>query len=126
MASPSEEILGRREAFSQRTLDVVEVLECQGRSRRLCEQMTGCGTSVGASVFETDEAMARKDFVKGLAIADGELSESRFWLRLVAGRGWVSVERLEPLPEETTELRKIMGTMISRTQAGARRAESPN
>jgi len=125
MARLSEEILGRCEAFSQRMLDVVEVLEKQGRSRRICEQMTGCGTSVGANVFEADEAMTRKDFVRCLAIAVKELSESRFWLRLVAGRGWVSVERLEPLIDATRELRKIMGTMISRTLASARRAESP-
>ena len=124
MARLSEEILARCEAFSQRMLDVVEVMEKQGRSRRICEQMIGCGTSVGANVFEADEAMTRKDFVKCLAIAVKELSESRFWLRLVAGRGWVAAERLEPLIAETIELRKIMGTMISRTQAGSHRVKA--
>lgn len=62
------EMLTRIDDFSDRVLDVVEVLEKQGRPRRVIEQLAGCGTSVGANLCEADEAMSRPDFVKTLCI----------------------------------------------------------
>ncbi len=84
--------------------------------RRLLDQMLASGTSVGANVFEADEAMSRADFVKCLCIAVKELNETRFWLRLCTRHTWVEPGRLQPLIEETTSLKKVLGAMISRTK----------
>ncbi len=80
------ELLDRIEAFSHAVLDVVGLMDDQGVSRRIVDQLAASGTSVGANVFEADEAMSRKDFVKCLSIAAKELSETRYWLRLAIGR----------------------------------------
>jgi four helix bundle protein len=50
---------------------------------------TGSGTSVGANIFEADEAMSRPDFCRMLGIVIKELNETRFWLRLVVARKWI-------------------------------------
>jgi four helix bundle protein len=52
------------------------------------DQIAASGTSVGANTFEADEAMSRKDFCKALGIANKELNETRFWLRLFVRREW--------------------------------------
>lgn len=110
------DLLDRVEAFSHRVLDVVGVLDEQGVSRRIVDQLAACGTSVGANMFEADEAMSRKDFIKCLSIASKELSETRYWLRLAIARDWVPAVKGHPVLIEGTELRKITGTMIVRSR----------
>lgn len=116
VARLTEEFLVRCEQLSHRMVDVAEAIAERPMTRRICDQMVGCGTSVGANLYEADEAMSRKEFVKFLAIASRELSECRFWLRFVGSRAWLAEKRLEPLLAETMELRRILGTMIARTK----------
>lgn len=68
-------------------------------------------------MFEADEAVSRKDFVRCLGIVNKELNETRFWLRLIERRGWVATARLGPLLAETAELKAMFGAMISRTRS---------
>lgn len=114
------EMLDRVDEFSDRVLDVVEVLEKQGRPRRVIEQLAGCGTSVGANLCEADEAMSRPDFVKTLCIVIKELNETRYWLRLIGRRDWIKQTRLLPLQQEADELKRICGAIVSRTRLKAK------
>lgn len=111
-----EDFLERVESFADRVLDVTDALESTKCPRRLIEQMAAAGTSVGANTFEADEAMSRADFVKTLGIVNKELNETRFWLRLVARRGWIHPTRLTEISSESEVLRKIIGAMIVRTR----------
>ncbi len=110
------DFLERVEAFVDRTLDVVEVLAHQQRSRRILDQLTGSATSVGANTFEADEAMSRADFCKTLAIVIKELNETRFWLRLCARRGWIAEPRLVSLQDEASELKLVLGAILSKSR----------
>jgi four helix bundle protein len=110
------ELLDRVETFGSCMLDVVDELAAQGRSRRIQEQLAGCGTSVGANTYEADEAMTRPDFCRTLAIIVKEINECRFWLRLLARRGWIEPETLRSLETEAKELKLIYGSMLSRTR----------
>lgn len=118
-----QEFLDRVEAFSHEVLDLVSALEQRQISRRVVDQMAASGTSVGANVFEADEAMSRKDFVKCLSIAAKELSETRYWIRLSASRSWIPMETVQHALAECAELRMILGTMIVRSR---RPAKSPS
>ncbi len=111
------ETLVRAEIYSDRVLDVVQALEQTGTPKRIVDQLAGSGTSVGANLFEADEALSPKDFVRCLGIVNKELNETRFWLRLVERRGWVTNAKLGPLVAETLELKAMFGAMISRTRA---------
>jgi four helix bundle protein len=51
-----------------------------------------------------------------MSIASRELNETRFWLRLFARREWVASDRLAPLLDEVDQLRRILGTMITRSR----------
>jgi four helix bundle protein len=116
MARLRVETLERLEHYADRVLDVVGELERQKRNRRIVDQLAGSGPSVGANGFEADEAMSRSDFVKCLCIVMKELNETKFWLRLVSRRGWISSKRLEPLLVETIELKSMFSAMIIRTR----------
>ncbi len=114
-----QDLLERVEAFSHEVLDLVVQLEAKHLSRRIIDQMAASGTSVGANVFEADEAMSRKDFVKCLSIAAKELSEARYWLRLAVSRDWIPIDPGQHALAESAELRKILGTMIVRSRSPA-------
>ncbi len=105
------ETLDRVEKYADRVLDVVESIEGPRRSRIL-DQVVGSGTSVGANTFEADQAVSSKDFGKTLGIVVKELSETKFWLRLIGRRQWVKPVRLASLLKETDELLSIFNAVI--------------
>lgn len=115
MARLKAELLERVERLADRCLDVAGHVAAKRRFPRLIEQMTASGTSIGANVFEADEAMSTKDFCKCLRIAVKELNEARYWLRLFTRRGWVAAKRIGPLETELVEVRKVLGAMIGAT-----------
>lgn len=122
MGRLKQETLDRSQLFSHRVVDVAEALAKRGRPLRIVDQMVGCGTSVGANIWEASEALSRADFCKCLGIAVKELSETRFWLRFVSERGWIPASRLGPLEQEAHELQRMFGAMIDRTRRRATKA----
>jgi len=51
---------------------------------RLIDQLTGCGTSVGANYCEANEGVSRKDFRNIIGRCRKEAKESKFFLRMIA------------------------------------------
>ncbi len=119
MARLRAETLERVEEFADRVLDVVSALEQRRVYARVIDQLADSGTSVGANVFEADEAMTSADFAKTLGVVLKELNETRFWLRLCSRRGWIRATRLTPLLNEATELKAMFGAMVLRTRRKA-------
>jgi four helix bundle protein len=113
VARLQESFLERIDSFCDRAVDVSDALAEHRISVRVVDQVLASGTSVGANVYEADEAMS---FIKCLCIATKELNEFRFWVRLAGRRGWVAATRLGPLEQEAGEIKKILGTMISRSK----------
>lgn len=123
MGRLDEDLLNRAEQLCDRVLNVCDAIEKQGRSARIVSQMTGSGTAIGANLFEADEAMSRPDFVRCLAIANKELNETRFWIRLISRRSWLPNDRLESLEADLCGMKRVIGAMIARTKAGPRRID---
>ncbi|MCW5764549.1 MAG: four helix bundle protein [Phycisphaeraceae bacterium] len=109
------QFIARVEEFSDRCVAVAEQLERDGRFRRIVEQLAASGSAVGANLAEADEAMSRRDFRKSLAIAAKELAETRFWLHLAVRRAWLVQSRLDPLLAELSEIKRIVGAILTRT-----------
>lgn len=118
-----EETLKRFEDFGDRIPALGEVLEKDGRSRRLVDQLVGSGTSAGANAFEAAEAMSKADFIKCLCITAKELHETICWIRLVMRRRYVAEKRLQALLKETHELLAIIKVLIGRAKRGTSRVK---
>ncbi|MFO0858553.1 MAG: four helix bundle protein [Phycisphaerales bacterium] len=83
---------------------------------RVVDQLVGCGTSVGANIFEANEAMSTKDWLKCMGIAAKELAETRFWLKRIEKQAWITPTRLKPLQTECDSLQKVIGAMVVATK----------
>ena len=68
-------------AFSLRIIQYTEALE-QNRKYVIARQLLRSGTSIGANVFEAQNAESRNDFVHKMKIAAKEASETLYWLTL--------------------------------------------
>ncbi len=111
------DLLTRVEAFADRVMDVAFAMPEAAATRRVIDQLAGSGTSVGANVWESDEALSKADFCKCLGIALKELNETRYWLRLIARRELLKPARLQGVIEESEQLRRVIGSMLARTRS---------
>jgi four helix bundle protein len=67
--------------FSLSIIQFTEVLE-HNRKFVIAKQLLRSGTSIGANIFEAQNAESRSDFIHKMKIAAKEASESLYWLRL--------------------------------------------
>lgn len=67
--------------ISEFAVDISNELERLGK-RAISDQMQRCGTSVGANIAESSEGESIKDFIHKVSIANKELAEFEYWIRL--------------------------------------------
>lgn len=96
--------------FSLTIIRFTEVLE-QDRKYVIAKQLLRSGTSIGANIFEAQDAESRADFIHKMKIAAKEASETLYWLLLC--------ERSETypfdptLPEDLAEIIRILSRIIA-------------
>jgi four helix bundle protein len=74
----------RTTRFGEAIIDFCAEIPLGPRTNRLVDQLTGCGTSIGANYGETDDALSKKDFAKTIGICRKEARETLFFLRMIA------------------------------------------
>jgi four helix bundle protein len=97
--------------FAIRMLAVVGTLPKEGFSATIADQLSRCGTSVGANTEEADGAVTKADKRRTLVVARKELREARYWLRII-DRIWGGQLQVRQDIEEATELLNILSTII--------------
>jgi four helix bundle protein len=117
-----KEFLVRTDAFADRILDVVKAIQRRDCPAFVRDQLGRSGTSVGSNASEADEAMTVPEFRHRLGIALRELSESKYWLRMAARRGWVTPKRLGLLQDEAEQITRILAAIIVRSDPAGREA----
>ena len=71
-------------------------------------QLTKCGTSIGANYREANRSRSKADFKKNkIAICETEASETQFWLEVIVEVGWKSYDQVKSEYEECSELLAI-------------------
>ncbi len=76
------------------------------------KQYLRSATSIGAHIEEAQHGESEADFVHKYGIAQKEVQESLYWLRLLAGSGIVSEDRLTAIMHETEELIAVITAII--------------
>ena len=70
-------------------------------------QLTKCGTSVGANYREANRSRSKADFKNKITICETEASETQYWLEVIIEVGWKSYDQVKPEYEECSELLAI-------------------
>ena len=105
----------RTEAFSKRVFDFVSGVPKDIVDNEIIKQLVRSSGSVGANYIEANESLSRKDFLMWAKISRKEAKEARYWLRLMKCRPAQEEER-NALIQEATELMRILGAIITKSE----------
>ena len=100
--------------FSLKIIDYVETLNQKGK-QVIPLQLLKSGTSIGANVWEAQNAESKKDFIHKVKIAAKEADESQYWLKLCQA----SVHYPDPnsLTADLTSISKVLSKIISSSKS---------
>jgi four helix bundle protein len=115
-----KDLIDRTDSFADRVLDVVNAIKHRSCPAFVRDQLGRSGSSVGSNACEADEAATVPEFRHCLGVSLRELSETKFWLRMTARRGWVDPKRLQSLLDEAQQLTRIIFTILSKSDPARR------
>jgi four helix bundle protein len=84
-------------------------------NNRLIDQLTGCGTAVGANYCEANEGLSKKDFRNIIGRCRKEAKESKFFLRMIAAAEPALTDEARTLYREAKELHLIFCSIYRKT-----------
>ena len=108
-----EKIDERTYKFALRIIKLVNALPQNKVGDVLGHQVLRSGTSVGANVEEAYAGSSKRDFTNKLSTSLKEARETHFWPRLIRDSGLFPTEQIEPLIQETLEIKLILGKAVT-------------
>jgi four helix bundle protein len=118
---PPYDVTERTVAYALRIIKLYRHIQNDSVGHILGKQLLRSGTSVGANVHEAQGAQSRADFIAKLSIAQKEIIETGYWLRLLAEAQIVPEDRISMLRDETEQLTKILSTILINSKKSATR-----
>lgn len=106
-----QDIAERMLKFAAGALRLSAKLPASAAGRHVLLQLVRSATAAGANYEEARGAESSADFTHKLAVACKEIREAHYWVRLIAGSGWV-LEDLGAMIRESDELTAILGASI--------------
>ena len=104
---PVYDLAERTARFGEAVIDFANVIPRTAVTRRLIEQLVGCGTSVGANYCEADDAVSKKEFRLRCGACKKEAHETKYFLRMVVRAVPELKPKARPLWQEAKELHLI-------------------
>jgi four helix bundle protein len=104
---PVYDLEERTARFGEAVIDFANIIPRTAVTRRLIEQLVGCGTSVGANYCEADDAVSKKEFRLRCGTCKKEARETKYFLRMVVRAVPELKPQARPLWQEAKELHLI-------------------
>lgn len=102
--------------FARNVRQFVKKLQLTIPNREDIKQVVRSSGSIGANYIEANESLGDKDFLMKIKICRKEAKETAYWLSLIDVEEALANER-NGLTQEATELRKIFGAILTKSQA---------
>lgn len=121
MTNDRYDLKERTYKFSQLLITFCSRVPKNSINNPLVSQVVRSGTSIGANYAEADEASTRRDFLNKMSLVHKEISETKYWLKLLAEV--VSEDKKVPLRnlyKEVQELNLIFSTIIKKTKENSK------
>jgi four helix bundle protein len=110
-------------SFSLGILEYCSDLD-QRRMYAISRQLVRSGTSIGANIAEAQSAESRRDFIHKLKIADKELHETEYWLRLC--QAYSKAPDCTDLLDSILEIKKIINRILITSKSTLQSSRSSN
>lgn len=111
--TPPPHIVDRTFNFAARIIQLCGKMdERPGVARVMMPQILRAGTSVPSNVEEAQAAQSKTDFTSKMNIALKEARETNLRLRLLASTKIFSATQLQPLIQESEEIKRVIGAIV--------------
>lgn len=110
------DLIDRTFNFSNKVIDLLEILPNSQATRVIKYQLLKSGTSVGANYRASQRARSDREFLAKINIVLEEIDESLFWLEIIKFRKWTDFEMIDILVKEANELTSIFVTISKKTK----------
>ncbi|POY36717.1 four helix bundle protein [Solitalea longa] len=101
--------------YSLEIIEYTEQLELL-KKFNMANQLFRSGTSIGANVWEAQNAESKADFIHKMKVAAKEADETEYWLKLCTESS--SYPRCDKLINKLEEVIKILSKIISSSKKG--------
>lgn len=101
-------INGKTLKFTLRIIEMVKYVRRKDNENVLTKQVLRSGTSIGASVRESEYAQSQSDFIHKLSISLKEANETRYWLCLLNKAGYIDGNSYESIKKDCDEIMAIL------------------
>ncbi|HTS72018.1 MAG TPA: four helix bundle protein [Terriglobia bacterium] len=91
-----------------------------GAGRIIAKQYLRAAISIGANVEEAHGGESLADFIHKFGIAQKEVRECAYWLRLMADASVVTAQRLAAIRRETEEIYAVLTAIIVKAKKNAK------
>jgi len=103
----SKELEERTRRFAVQIIRLSVTLPNTPEAKVVRNQLTKCGTSVGANYREANRARSKADFKNKITICESEASETKYWLEVIIDVGWKTKDQIKSDYDECSELLAI-------------------
>ena len=101
-------INGKTLKFALRIIEMVKYVRRKDNENVLTNQVLCSGTSIGASVRESEYAQSQSDFIHKLSISLKEANETGYWLCLLNKAGYIDGNSYESIKKDCDEIMAIL------------------
>jgi len=103
----SKELEKRTRKFAVQIIRLSVALPNTPEAKVVRNQLTKCGTSVGANYREANRSRSKADFKNKITICESEASETQYWLEVIIEVGWKTKDQIKSEYDECSELLAI-------------------
>ncbi|MDU6039106.1 MAG: four helix bundle protein [Clostridium butyricum] len=105
-------IRDRSFTFAIKIVDIYKYLINEKKEFVLSRQLLRSGTSIGANVKESINAISRADFRNKMSIALKEADETEYWIELIIESNILNEELAFKMLDECKEICKILNSIV--------------
>ena len=115
MNNRKNDLCDRLFEFAVRVIEFLKTLPYSPENKTIRSQLSKSACSSGANYEESQSGSSKADFLNKIRISLREMRESNYWLRIILRTvPEVNNQDLDYLINESSELKKILGSIIQK------------
>ena len=103
--------------FALRIVNLYKYLYADKKEYVMSKQLLRSGTSVGATISESEYSESKADFIHKLSIGQKEINESIYWIRLLHKSNYLADSEFESIYSNADELLRLLTSSIKTAKA---------
>lgn len=105
-------VYDKAKKFAIRVIRLKQWLCIECKEYALADQILRSGTSIGANISESVDAVSKKDFRNKLSIALKECAETKYWLEIIHETAIIDDVLFNSLYNDCSEIYAILSSIV--------------